>query len=174
MKQFHSYISTLILVATTPMGSCTTDDSPSNPAVTNTIAFSAHVENLHTRAEKTGCMDYLTLSKTGFGVFGYNSAKSIYTTSLSPEEEFCGTQVDYTGTEEQAKEAAEAAEKAAAGDAEKAGADALMEKQRNPHGLIRSTVSNKPEDTVLPEETMAAFEKEINAFYGIRNGYEEI
>lgn len=104
MKQFHSYISTLILVATTLMGSCTTDDSPSNPAATNTIAFSAHVENLHTRAEKTGCMDYLTLSGTGFGVFGYNSAKSTYTTSLSPEEEFCGTQVNYTGTEEQAKE----------------------------------------------------------------------
>ena len=70
--------------------------------------------------------------------------------------------------EEQAKEAAQAAEKEAeemASENAKSAVEELMERQKNPHHLIRSTVSNKAEDTVLPEETMADFEKEINASF---------
>lgn len=70
--------------------------------------------------------------------------------------------------EEQAKEAAKAAEKEAeekASENAKSAVEELMERQKNPHHLIRSTVSNKAEDTVLPEETMADFEKEINASF---------
>ncbi|MBQ9910470.1 MAG: S1 RNA-binding domain-containing protein [Lachnospiraceae bacterium] len=40
-----------------------------------------------------------------------------------------------------------------------------MERQKNPHALIRSTISNKAEDAVLPQETMADFEKELNASF---------
>ena len=70
--------------------------------------------------------------------------------------------------EEQAKEAAKAAEKEAeekTSENAKSAVEELMERQKNPHHLIRSTVSNKAEDTVLPEETMADFEKEINASF---------
>ncbi|MBP5225677.1 MAG: S1 RNA-binding domain-containing protein [Lachnospiraceae bacterium] len=67
--------------------------------------------------------------------------------------------------EEDAKAAAEQAEQKAAEQAEKEAADRLMERQKNPHGLIRSTVSNKAEDAALPQETMADFEAELNASF---------
>ena len=73
--------------------------------------------------------------------------------------------------EEQAKEAAAAAEQAAeaaktaAEDAGMSAVEKIIEAQKNPHHLVRSSVSNKIEDTELPEETMADFEAQINASF---------
>ena len=70
--------------------------------------------------------------------------------------------------EEAAKEAAEKAEqqeKEASGAAAKSAVEKMIEEQKNPHHLVRSSVSNKIEDTVLPEETMADFEAQINASF---------
>ncbi len=66
---------------------------------------------------------------------------------------------------QQEEEEAKAAAQEATAQDEKSEADRLMERQKNPHGLIRSTVSNKAEDAVMPQETMADFEKELNASF---------
>ncbi len=63
---------------------------------------------------------------------------------------------------QQEEEAAKAAAQEADVRERKNEADRLMERQKNPHALIRSTISNKAEDAVLPQETMADFEKELN------------
>lgn len=99
MKYIERNILTLLTAVSLLLTACSHDDGTPSAAdeADRTIAFDARVQNLETRAGKTGTMDYSVLSQTGFGVFAYGPTAADYSPATAPNL-FNGTKVSYTGS----------------------------------------------------------------------------